>query len=841
MRRSLGWAVAALAAYVLLGRASLLLATVHLSSSPVWPPAGFAIGFLVVAGLRFWPVILVGAFVVNATSSGDLATSAAIAAGNALEAWTAAWLILRAGGRRILRRMTGVLMLLAAAALGAAISASVGVGSLVAGGASQATAIWQTWFLGNVTGTLLVAPLWLAGRPDRSAAAAAGVGLAAGMGAFASPGWSLIVLLPTIAWLSLRHQRGAIAWGVAGIATGAVAMTLLGWGPFWGRDANEALLLLQLFLVGTATTALTLSAGSKLRDRRPTAASWTGAAMAIGPLVAAAAFIGLALHPTISSLDQERQDAAAEDIQHAWEDAIFEHGSKLTALRGLYEASSSVERREFDHFVEVQGWTFGEGGSTAIGFARTVPLGEVPAYEDHIRNDTSLPDVVRTGFSVFPPPTADVVTVEHVYPMVPDPGAIGVNLAGDPARLATLQQADATDAPTATPPLDIISPTGNLPGFFVSLPVVVDGARIGYIVLAQTVADVAAGTQTNVAHRITDITDTPTVLYHMGDPGPEATSTQIQAWGRTWQLDIATPTQTTSAEAQAPWFILAGGAVLSMAMGSIVYAYDTTRVRAQEMSRNLVEQARVDGKRLAEIKRLEELDAFRRSFLNMVAHELRTPLTPIRTQAYILRQRASEHGPALDILDRGITRLSAVVDDLLVAAKLESEGMTIHTQTSDLGSIAGDAVAALAETAATEGTRLDTDLERVSLPLDATRMAQVADNLLTNALKFAKGGHVQVAVRRHGDEAILEVRDDGLGIDPAKLHDVGTPFVQVHDAQSVGVKGTGLGLYICKAIVKLHGGRLDVQSEGLGKGTTVRVRLPMDEQKKEGKREAEEA
>ena len=287
--------------------------------------------------------------------------------------------------------------------------------------------------------------------------------------------------------------------------------------------------------------------------------------------------------------------------------------------------------------------------------------------------------------------------------------------------------------------------------------------------------------------------------------------------------------------------LLAGGAVLSMAMGSIVYAYDTTRVRAQEMSRNLVEQARVDGKRLAEIKRLEELDAFRRSFLNMVAHELRTPLTPIRTQAYILRQRASEHGPALDILDRGITRLSAVVDDLLVAAKLESEGMTIHTQTSDLGSIAGDAVAALAETAATEGTRLDTDLERVSLPLDATRMAQVADNLLTNALKFAKGGHVQVAVRRHGDEAILEVRDDGLGIDPAKLHDVGTPFVQVHDAQSVGVKGTGLGLYICKAIVKLHGGRLDVQSEGLGKGTTVRVRLPMDEQKKEGKREAEEA
>src|SRR5881296_2708122 len=153
--------------YVVAGKLSLLLASLHASASPVWPPAGIALAALLVRGYRVWPAIFVGAFLVNLTTAGNVATSLAIASGNTLEAVCGAWLVNRfAGGTTVFDRPQGVFKFALAAVFSTIIGPAFGVTSLALAGFADWTnygAIWLTWWLGDTTGDLLIAPsiiLW---------------------------------------------------------------------------------------------------------------------------------------------------------------------------------------------------------------------------------------------------------------------------------------------------------------------------------------------------------------------------------------------------------------------------------------------------------------------------------------------------------------------------------------------------------------------------------------------------------------------------------------------------------------------------------------------------------
>src|SRR6266480_6191998 len=145
--------------YFLVGKLSLKLAFLHASASPVWPPAGIALAALIVLGYRVWPAIFVGAFLVNATTAGNVATSFAIAAGNTLEAVAGAWLVNRfAGGKEFCDRPQGVFKFALAAGISTIISPAFGVTSLALAGFANWTnygAIWLTWWLGDATGDLV--------------------------------------------------------------------------------------------------------------------------------------------------------------------------------------------------------------------------------------------------------------------------------------------------------------------------------------------------------------------------------------------------------------------------------------------------------------------------------------------------------------------------------------------------------------------------------------------------------------------------------------------------------------------------------------------------------------
>ena len=246
---------------------------------------------------------------------------------------------------------------------------------------------------------------------------------------------------------------------------------------------------------------------------------------------------------------------------------------------------------------------------------------------------------------------------------------------------------------------------------------------------------------------------------------------------------------------------------------------DVTDSRASERSRD-------------EVKRLHEMDRFRARFLNMAAHELKTPLTPIRIQLELL-SRALAQGTesqkrALATLKRSVGRLSSLVEDLLDAARLQATQMKVRRRTVDVSALAAEAAESYNPVAAETGVHLLVSAhEPAHAEADETRLLQVINNLLSNALKFTpQGGTIELRVRRDAGQVRIEVEDTGPGLTSGQAQQLFQPFVQVHDEAEATQKGTGLGLFIVKGIVEAHGGAIEARSAGSGRGTTFTVRLP---------------
>ncbi|HYY73020.1 MAG TPA: MASE1 domain-containing protein, partial [Candidatus Bathyarchaeia archaeon] len=278
--------LAVVGAYFLAGKFGLSLAFFHASASAVWPPSGIALAALLLWGYRLWPGIFLGAFLVNITTQGSAATTLGIATGNTLEAVIGAWLVGRyAGGLKAFERARNVFkFVVLAAILSTAVSATLGVTSLSLGGFAaweDYQHIWLTWWLGDMVGNLIVAPLlviWLT-QPLFPLTAKQFVEGAALLLTVVLIGWFVFfgrlgfgdhfeyfAILPLL-WAAFRFgQRGAVTYAfmMSGIA---LSGTLKGVGPFATPDPNESLLLLQAFMGTVTMTALVFASVAFERKR----------------------------------------------------------------------------------------------------------------------------------------------------------------------------------------------------------------------------------------------------------------------------------------------------------------------------------------------------------------------------------------------------------------------------------------------------------------------------------------------------------------------------------------------------------------------------------------------
>src|SRR5438034_1627116 len=274
--------------YFIAGKLGLMLASLHASASPVWPPAGIALAGLLLLGYRAWPGIFIGAFLVNVTTAGNVATSFAIATGNTLEALVGAWLVNRfAGGTNVFDRPQGVFKFALAAGISTIISPAFGVTCLgVAGFADWANygAISLTWWLGDATGDLVFTPLVLlwsvASKRRWNKKEAAEVGalflLLVLLSGVVFGGWLAVsarnypiafICGPALIWTAFRFTQRETAAGIFILSAIAVWGTLHGFGPFVRGTENQSLLALQWWTAVLSITAMALSAGMAERRR----------------------------------------------------------------------------------------------------------------------------------------------------------------------------------------------------------------------------------------------------------------------------------------------------------------------------------------------------------------------------------------------------------------------------------------------------------------------------------------------------------------------------------------------------------------------------------------------
>jgi PAS domain S-box-containing protein len=253
-------------------------------------------------------------------------------------------------------------------------------------------------------------------------------------------------------------------------------------------------------------------------------------------------------------------------------------------------------------------------------------------------------------------------------------------------------------------------------------------------------------------------------------------------------------------------------------VGSVITLTDISeRKRVEEAERRAREAA-------------EAANRAKDEFLAMLAHELRNPLFAVRNAIEVARSR-EDGDDALAIGKRQVDQLARLVDDLLDVARIQTGKIELLREPLDVGRVLGRALEAMRSLPERQAQELSVVIDPgLVVEGDPARLEQVFTNLLSNATKYTPAaGRIEVRAIHDGKEAVVRVRDDGIGIAPELLPHVFDLFAQGAQGLDRAAGGLGIGLTVTRRLVELHGGRVDARSPGPGAGAEFEVRLPLSE------------
>jgi len=257
---------------------------------------------------------------------------------------------------------------------------------------------------------------------------------------------------------------------------------------------------------------------------------------------------------------------------------------------------------------------------------------------------------------------------------------------------------------------------------------------------------------------------------------------------------------------------------------------------------DVTEQSQMEEALRSQAEALAEADRRKDEFIAMLGHELRSPLAPIRNALESLSHRRQTEGRPveheLEVIGRQLDHLTRLVDDLLDVARITRGRVELRRQPVTLETIVGLALETVEPDTRRREQRIDISLpDRVgqspAVHGDPVRLAQVLSNLLSNASKYSElGSTIELRAwidEERGRQVVVEVRDQGIGMPPESLHHVFEHFYQMDDSLDRTRGGLGLGLTLVKALTEMHGGTVEVTSEGEGKGCIFSIRLPLSD------------
>jgi signal transduction histidine kinase/DNA-binding response OmpR family regulator len=229
---------------------------------------------------------------------------------------------------------------------------------------------------------------------------------------------------------------------------------------------------------------------------------------------------------------------------------------------------------------------------------------------------------------------------------------------------------------------------------------------------------------------------------------------------------------------------------------------------------------------------IQNADRRKNEFLATLSHELRNPLAPMRAALHMLRAGSVEpdkQASLLESMDRQVAQMTRLVEDLLDVSRITRGAIDLRRETLDLGREVRNALDSCRGPLEAGKHKLVVRVpeEPLLVVADRVRLQQILENLILNAVKYTDaGGRIEVEAEAELGGAVIHVRDNGIGIAREKLPHVWDLFVQVDDSPERTRKGLGIGLALVKDLVKRHGGTVEADSEGLGKGSTFSIRMP---------------
>jgi signal transduction histidine kinase/ActR/RegA family two-component response regulator len=256
----------------------------------------------------------------------------------------------------------------------------------------------------------------------------------------------------------------------------------------------------------------------------------------------------------------------------------------------------------------------------------------------------------------------------------------------------------------------------------------------------------------------------------------------------------------------------------------------------------VVERSWAHIERVRDSAMLREQDRRKDEFLATLAHELRNPLAPMKYAVAMMRLAAepSAQVRAQEVIDRQVTQMARLIDDLLDLSRINRGLIQLQREPVRLRTLMERAVETARPLIESARHRLELQLpgEDLTLQADPARIIQVIGNLLNNAAKYTPdGGHIRLAAWQAGDRAVLEVADNGIGIPLQEQGKLFQMFTQLNHSAGRAKGGLGIGLSLVRTLVQMHGGSVQVASEGLDEGTRFTVELPLAE----GRRQAQSA